>query len=259
MAMTRKRGRIFRALVLTAVVLCFSTAGRGVSAAEVVLKVYGPGGPAAPMKECAELFGKKFGIRVEVTAGPESQWLDKARQDADVIYGGAEYMLTQFAMNYSCLVDGKTRTSLYVRPSGILVRKGNPKNIRSLADLAKSGIRLLDVNGAGQIGMWEDMAGRLGLIEGIRRNILVSVATSADAIEKWRTMPEIDAWITFESWHYRLKEDTDLVRLPENERVYRGTPVVATNFVKNREFARLFIDFLKSEECHAVFRKWGWK
>lgn len=223
------------------------------------LMIYGPGGPLGPMKECAEIFSKAYGIELKVVAGPESQWIAQAKQDGDLIFGGAEYMLTDFILRHPGLVDEKTRTHLYIRAAGILVRKGNPKRIESLSDLTKHGIRLIDVNGAGQLGLWEDMAGAKGFIPGIQQNIAISVPTSAEAIEKWKSMPELNAWITFESWHYRLKDVTDLVRLPENERIYRGTPVAITKISKSSGKATQFIEFLKTEEAHKIFQKWGWK
>ena len=228
-------------------------------AQDAALKVCGPEGPAAPMKECAEIFTKLYGKKVEVVAGPASKWTAQAKNGADVIYGGAEYMLSQFMTDHSCIVSDVARTSLYRRAGGILVRKGNPKRITSLSDLAREGIRLLEVNGDGETGLWEDMAGKQGLIPGIQKNIAVSVGTSAAAITAWNSTPELDAWITFESWHYRLPDVTDLVSLPESERVYRGTPVAATTFYKNKESARSFIQFLLTEQCHAVFQKWGWR
>ncbi len=103
------------------------------------------------------------------------------------------------------------------------------------------------------------MAGAKGLIPGIQNNIALSVTTSAEAIEKWNSMPEFDAWITFESWHYRLPDITDLVRLPAGHRVYRGTPIAITTISRNRDAAGRFIDFLQTEKCHEVFQKWGWK
>jgi len=156
-------------------------------------------------------------------------------------------------------VDKGTRVSLYPRAVGILVRKGNPKNIRSFADLAKDNIHILVMNGSDQVGLWEDIAGVQILIPAIQKRITLSVSTTADAIENWKTTATLDAWITFESWHYHLKDVTDLVRLPKEERIFRGTPVVSTHFYKNKESARRFIDFLKTEECHAVFQKWGWE
>lgn len=223
------------------------------------LNVYGPGGPQAPMQECAEIFSRLRGIQVKVTAGPEAKWISQAQADADIIFGGAEYMLTQFALTHPNLVEIKDRTELYPRAAGILVRKGNPKRIRSLRDLAHPGIRIIDVNGAGQLGLWEDLAGTKGLIPGIVKNIELSVATSAEAIEKWKLMPEIDAWVTYESWHYRLKDKTDLVRMPLSEKIYRGTPIAVTKNTNNRQLAEDFVRFLQSGRAHTVFQKWGWK
>ena len=124
------------------------------------LFVYGPGGPAAAMEECAKKFSVKYSIPVKVTAGPEAKWINNAKQNADIVFGGAEYMLTQFKMQHPGLMDSTTRTELYKRAAGILVRPGNPKKIRSLKDLTKSGINILEITGAGQLGMWEDLAGR---------------------------------------------------------------------------------------------------
>jgi accessory colonization factor AcfC len=245
--------------IIIGAVLGTSLAWAGVAAAqEKVLQVYGPGGPLGPMQECGGMFAKAHETEVKVTAGPTPKWIESARQNADLIFGGAEYMLTEFILKYPDLVDLTTRTSLYVRPAGILVRPGNPKKIKSLKDLTRNGVRIVDVNGAGQLGLWEDLAGVRGLIPGIQKNIVLSVATSAEAIDQWKARPELDAWITYESWHYRLKEVTNLVRLPPAERLYRGTPIAITTISKQRDLAQQFIDFLKTPAAHAVFQKWGW-
>jgi len=139
------------------------------------------------------------------------------------------------------------------------VRRGNPKGIKSLEDLASKEVYLLDLNGDGSLGLWEDVAGKKGLIPHLRKKIAITVETGAEAIEKWKSAPALDAWITFEAWHDTLKDKTDWVKIPKDETVYRGTAAVATNFHKNREAARKFLEFLKTPECQAVFRKWGWE
>ncbi|CEG25488.1 extracellular solute-binding protein [Bacillus sp. B-jedd] len=224
-----------------------------------VLRVYGPGGPLGPIKEAAERFSAETGIKVEVTAGPEGNWIGQAKHDADIIFGGSEYMLQDFIFKHPNLVDTKSRTELYPRAAGILVRKGNPKKIENLEDLTKNGVKIIDVNGAGQLGLWEDLAGRKGLIEGISKNITLSVKSSAEAIEQWKANSAADAWITYESWHYRLKDITDLVELPEEDKLYRGTPIALTKITDQKKDAQQFIDYLKTEEGHKIFQKWGWK
>ena len=118
------------------------------------LFIYGPGGPLKPIEECGIIFSKKAGIPLKVIAGPEAKWVDDAKKNADLVFGGAEYMLTQFKMQHPGLMDSTTRTELYKRGAGILVRPGNPKKIYSLKDLTRPGVNLLEITGAGQLGMW---------------------------------------------------------------------------------------------------------
>ena len=230
-----------------------------IAAQQPVLHVYGPGGPLGPLQECADLFSTANQVKVVVTASPEPQWFSQAQSDADLIFGGAEYALTDFALRQPAMLDEKSRVELYMRPAGILVRKGNPKKIKSMADLTRPGVRILEVNGAGQIGLWEDVAGKLGLIPAIQKNIAVSVRNSVQALDQWRADPKLDAWITFESWAYRLNEAADLVRLPEAQRLYRGTPIAIAKTAPNRLLAERFIAFLQTAQAHVVFQKWGWK
>ena len=228
-------------------------------AAAQTLHVYGPGGPATAMKECAAAFTKQTGLDVAVTAGPEPKWLAQAQQDADLVYGGAEYMLTQTALAHPGFIDEASRTSLYARESAVLVRPGNPLHIKRLEDLARPGVRLLDVNGAGQMGMTEDMARTPALIANLQHNTRTSVKTSAEAVALWQQQPQgYDAWITYASWQPRLPGSA-LVRLPRAQRVHRGTPIALTQRTTQAATARQFVAFLKSAEGHAIFRRNGWE
>lgn len=223
------------------------------------LYVYGPGGPQAPMEECAKLFSKKIAGSVKITAGPEDKWIEHAKQNADVIYGGAEYMLTQFASRHKGFLDSATTTELYKRAAGILVRPGNPKKIKNLKGLSAKGIKILNVDGAGQLGMWEDLAGRQNLIGGIQKNIGGSFENTALGIEAWKKDKNYDAWITFASWHNRLKDVTTLIRLPPAQTVYRGTPIAVTTITNQKDLSLQFIKYLQSPEAHQVFVNWGWE
>jgi accessory colonization factor AcfC len=139
----------------------------GTASAETI-HVYGPGGPAPAMKEAAAAFSKINGIEVIVTSGPTPQWSDALKTDGDVIYSGSEVMMSDFISSFTPLVNPATITVLYLRPAGILVRPGNPKHIRGFADLLKPGLRIAVVDGAGQQGLWEDIAGHNGDIAAVR-------------------------------------------------------------------------------------------
>ncbi len=223
------------------------------------LYVYGPGGPQAAMAACATVFSKKTSIPVKVIAGPEAKWIEQAKQNADMVFGGAEYMLTQFKMQHPGLMDSTTRTELYKRAAGILVRPGNPKQINTLKDLTNPGINILEITGAGQLGMWEDLAGKQNLIGGIQKNIKGAFANTALAIDAWKSDTKYDAVIIFASWHLRLKDVSQLIKIPVAQTVYRGTPIAITAITNKKDKAQQFIKFLKSNEGHIIFKKWGWE
>lgn len=227
------------------------------------LNVYGPGGPAPAMKEAAEAFGKQHGIRVEVTAGPTPAWAEQARQDADVIYSGAENMMSGFASALPGVFELRDARTLYLRPSAILVRPGNPKRIGGFKDLLKPGIKVMAVSGAGQTGLWEDVAGRLGDIETVRafraNLVLPEAGNSAQARKQWTEDQTIDAWLIWNIWQVSNPDLAGVVEIEEPYRIYRDAGVVVTKKGKANPQARAFADFLAAPEGKAIFRKWGWK
>jgi accessory colonization factor AcfC len=229
--------------------------------AEEVVRAYGPGGPAPAMKEAAEAFSKARGVRVEITAGPTDKWIAQARADADVIFSGSEYMMTDFVKAMDGRIAEETIDALYMRPSAILVRPGNPRKIRDLPDLAKHGVKVLVVQGAGQTGMWEDMAGKdgdLGLVRALRKNIVFHAPNSAAAKEHWVQHADVDAWIIYNIWQVANPTLADLVPVSKRYVVYRDSGAALTRAGMERPIAREFVRFLHSKEGAAIFKRWGW-
>src|SRR3546814_18626588 len=87
-----------------------------VSAQASTVRAYGPGGPAPAMKEAAAAFKARTGVNVVVTAGPTPQWIDAARGNADVMFSGAENMMTDFVTAVNGPDDAKTIEPLYLPP-----------------------------------------------------------------------------------------------------------------------------------------------
>lgn len=228
----------------------------------IILRAYGPGGPAPAMREAAKSFGSQKGIVVEITAGPTPTWKDQAMKDADLIFSGSEYMMTDFVRkDLPGLIDTSTIRSLYLRPSAILVRPGNPKGVRGINDLAKPGIKILVVEGAGQVGMWEDVAGRTGsvkLVEGVRRNIGFFAANSAEAKKIWTSDISYDVWLIWTIWQKESPASADLVDIELENRIYRSCGIALTKHTKQKALAKEFADFLQSPEGKEIFVKWGW-
>lgn len=226
------------------------------------LNVYGPGGPAPAMKEAAKSFGAMHKVEVNVTAGPTPQWADKAKQDADVVFSGAENMMSDFAKALPGAFDLKEAEPLYLRPVAILVRPGNPKHIQGFRDLLTPGIKVMAVAGAGQTGLWEDVAGRTGeiaLVRAFRKNLLLPEApNSAEARKRWTQQPDIDAWLIWNIWQVSNPDLAQLVEMDEPFRIYRDVGIVVTRRGAAEPQAKAFVEYLKSSAGQAIFEKWGW-
>ncbi|GAC1492601.1 MAG: AcfC family putative adhesin [Gemmatimonadaceae bacterium] len=254
-------------LKATALLLIFFAvaSGQAASSGRETIHIYGPGGPLAAMKEAAAEFSRHRGVQVEVVGGPTTQWLERAKSDADIIFSGAENMMTDFIGQLKDApagqIDVATVDPLYIRPSAILVRPGNPKRIRRFEDLLRPGVKILAVQGAGQTGMWEDMAGRTGsiaVVRALRRNIGAIAPNSADAKKRWTEDKSYDSWLIWNIWQVANPTLADVVPVAPKWRIYRDCGTALTVSGREKAGARDFVSFLRSREGAKIFAKWGW-
>lgn len=254
---------VLRTMLATAfATVCMATAHIAAAAAPAV-HVYGPGGPAPVMKELAKAYADKHGVAIDVVAGPTPSWAEAAKGNADIVFSGAENMMSDFARALPGKFDLNEAEPLYLRPVAILVRPGNPKQIQGFKDLLKPGIKVLTVAGAGQTGLWEDVAGRtgdIGMLKAFRRNVVFPEAgNSAAARQQWTENKDIDAWLIWNIWQVSNPDLAQQVPVEEPYRIYRSASIVLTASGKQSPEAKAFYDFVKSEDGRKVFAKWGWK
>ncbi len=213
------------------------------------LLIVGPGGPYEVMKEAAEAFSRLNGVALEVVKGPPGKWFERR---SDLIYGGAPDMLEEFMAAHPQAIEPGSIRRLYNRQIGIIVRKGNPKRITGLADLGREGIKLLNVT-LETMGEFQNKAP--AAVERIYR----SVTTGDQGKQLWQSMPELDAWITYKSWHVVLSRETDFIPLASVAGSLRPTPIAITTWTKKKDLASAFILFLHSEAVHSLFQRYGWE
>ncbi|MDE1897596.1 MAG: substrate-binding domain-containing protein [Xanthomonadaceae bacterium] len=233
------------------------------AAAAGVVRVFGPGGPAPAMKAAAVAFEKLHpGVSVQVTAGPTPRWIAAARAEGDVIYSGSEAMMAEFEHDLAGVLDPTTIEPLYLRPAVILVRPGNPDQITGVDDLLKPGVRVMVVNGAGQVGLWEDIVGRDGdiaTVRDFRRNIVYAAPNSALALKRWRDDPSVQAWLIYNIWAIAHPGVADIVPLEPRYRLYRDCGAGLTARGRASAEARAFVAFLRGARGQAIFAHWGWQ
>lgn len=206
--------------LLGSLLLLAATAGASTVAPLKTVHVYGPGGPHHVLAECAEIFMEKHGVKVVVIRVLPHDLAEKLGENGDIYYGGAEYMAEEFDRSNPGLLDMTSVEKLHPRRIGIIVRKGNPQNIKGIEDLSRQGIDLLDVK-------LENMRHFHGTETDRSSNIRRFVYTGQQGIDTWQSSPDIDAWVTYKSWHAQLEKSADFIEIP-GDHALRYTPVALT-------------------------------
>jgi accessory colonization factor AcfC len=216
-----------------------------------VLHVYGPGGPYLPMSECAKAFSARSGVVVAVVKGEPESLVERMSADGDLYYTGAPYMMEDFIKKHPGLIDERSIAPLFQRRVGILVRKGNPKNIRAVADVASPGLMILDVRLENMYALRHDPENKPG-------NTGRAVDTGSEGLALWKSDAGLDAWVTYKSWYHMVQADSDFIPIDGPEGL-RATPAALLCTGINKALAQDFLEFLRSEEARIIFRAHGWE
>lgn len=232
------------------------------AARDGIVRLYGAGGPDTAFKKVAAVFTAETGIKVEVTGGPEPTWSRKAQADADILWGTAEEDITALLESYTNFSFADV-TPIYIRPAIIAVRKGNPKGIHGFEDLLKPGMQIVVTEGAGVAntsgtGTWEDIAGRAGSLDDIKRfrsNIVGFGKGSGPSFQMF-VSKQADAWITWPDWPITHSDVAEIVELSEQRRIWRDVNVVVAPDADPA--SRRFLDFLSSAHGAEIMKTEGW-
>lgn len=210
------------------------------------------------MEDAAKTFQEKTGIKVELNFGGSGNMLSQmkmSKQGDLYIPGSPDYMA--MAERDGVVYPETVKKIAYLVPA-IDVQKGNPKNIRSLDDLAREGISVgICAPESCCVGLYaveileyNNMTGK------VKPNIVVH-AESCSKTAALVVMDKVDAiigWRVFSKW---TPDDTDVVYLkPDQLPRIAYIPAAISTYTKDRESAQKFIDFLASEDGQEIFAKW---
>ncbi len=228
---------------------------------------------AAPLEKAAELFEKTTGIGVQISVcnrhcarpvaeeatgqtGGDDFLVEIAEEGIhDLAISGAEYLLDDGEVR-GIVRKGKRRTIGY-RTSALLVPAGNPKNIHSVADMAQPGVRIAVSVLDCLKGLWEDICGRLGLVEPIQSNITYH-ANGCIAIVEAVASGQVDAAFGWTSFKHLEPDRIEIIEMPKEQQVLRGTCVGMLSFARQPDQAEQFMNFLASPASRRCYREFGW-
>lgn len=238
------------------------------------VKIFSARACAAPLEEAAKIFEARTRVSVEISvcnrhcaspvaeeaAGSQAQHADFLVEIAeegihDLAIAGAEYLLDDGEVR-GIVVKGARRT-IACRESALVVPAGNPGRIACLEDLGRTGTRVAISVIDCLKGLWEDISGRAGLIERIRPNIAFK-ANGCVAIVEAVAQGKVDVAFGWSSFAHLAPGRIEVVSMPAEQRVMRGTCIGLLTFSKNPAKAETFMDFLTTDVARACYRKYGW-
>jgi molybdate transport system substrate-binding protein len=242
--------------------------------ADNLVQVFSARACAAPLEKAAQLYEKQTGTHIAISvcsrhcaepvaeeaagsgAGGDDFLLEIADAAVhDCAIGGAEYLLDDGEVRG--IVRKGCRRTIAFRRSAIVVPAGNPAGIRTLGDLAGPGVRVAVSVLDCLKGLWEDVTARLGLMDAVRNNISFH-ANGCIAIVEAVAEQKVDAAFGWTAFAHLAPGRIEIVRIPPEQQVLRGTGIGLLSFSKNPQAATNFMDFLTTPPARAFYQEFGW-
>lgn len=219
------------------------------------LFVYCGAGMRKPMEEIGLLFEEENGISVNYNYAGSNTLLSQMEltQKGDIYMPGATYYFD--VAREKGFTDYEQLIAYHVPV--IAVPKGNPANITSLDDLAKSGVKvILGDSKAVAIGKLGDtLLKDNGIYEDVEKNVVARGATVNELVV-YISMDQGDASIIWEDLVVN-SEKIESVAINSQKNIIKIIPIGTLSFSNKDDAAKKFVDFVASDKGKTIFKKNG--
>ena len=258
--MSRRNRKAVLASILLVIMTLIIILGSSCSPTPSNLSIFAAAGAKPPLDEICQKFREKYSTTVEVSYGGGGEVLSQMTlsRSGDV-YVAPEQRFMEMATEKQAIDPETIKRVAYMIPV-IAVKKGNPKNIHTLADLAKPGIKVaVTRQETTLLGKYApEIFDKAGLTEEIGKNI-VTEAARPDSLLTMLVMGQIDAGIT---WHFYQVQAPDQIEniylLPEQLTGIGEMQAAVSAYTNNKKAAQQFVDFMTSADGKEVFKNLGY-
>jgi molybdate transport system substrate-binding protein len=216
--------------------------------------VYAGAGLKAPMEEIAKEFTREYGIGVQYTYAGSGVLITQMN-----LTKKGDVFITGSTVEYSSAMDkglvGPYQLVAYHVPV-IAVQKGNPKNITSVQDFSRPGLKIAlgDINATAIGKAGAKMFKKLNITDAVEKNVVTRTPTINELTVLVNT-GQIDA--TLLTLDQVNNETMEAIPIPNDVNEVLIIPIGVTTFSENQDNARKFADFVASDEGKAIFAKHG--
>ncbi len=223
--------------------------------APAALLLYCGAGLRPPVAELAELFQRRTGIKIEANYGPSTPLLTQLKLSGrgDLFLPGDDFYLQE--ARRQGLVESSHPVATFVPV--ILVARGNPLGVKTLADLARPEVRL---------GLADERVAAVGRItpaifatngipfEPLRAKTVLNALTAPELGQAVK-LGHVDAAINWQATGWQYAPEVEIVPIPAERNILSPVAVAVVAASKNKETALEFVKFLQGAAGQAVFRK----
>jgi len=216
-----------------------------------------------PAEKAAKLFSQQNHLAVRITFGGSGFVLSqmKLSRQGDVYFPGSSDFMEK-AKRENLVYPETEKIVAYLIPA-INVQKGNPRNIHSLKDLLKPGLRLAIADPESVcVGTYAAEVIEKNLQPEEKEQFRKNLVTTVESCEKTAnvvSLKGVDAvigWEVFGNWDVERIE-TVLLKPEEVPRI-GYIPAAVSKFTRHRVLAKQFVDFLISPPSQSMFRQYGY-
>jgi molybdate transport system substrate-binding protein len=210
------------------------------------------------MDEIADVYFRLTGVRADFSyagAGMLLANLNFTRRGDLYIPGEAFYVKLAAERGFVA----SQRTIVYFLPV-IAVAKGNPKNIGSLRDLTRPGLRVAigDPEALAVGPVTQRVLQRAGILQGVRKNVCMQagcIPELANAI----SLKAADAGIVWDAIAFQHRKSVEAIPIEPKYNEVAEVMVATLTCSKQPKAAREFVGFICSEEAAAILHKHGFR
>jgi molybdate transport system substrate-binding protein len=216
--------------------------------------VFSGAGLKPPMEEIGKAFTEKYGISVQYNYGGAGTLVSQMNltHKGDVFISGSTVEFRN--AKAQGLVDSYELVAYHVPV--IVVQKGNPKNIASIADFAQPGLKVAlgDTNATAIGKAGAKMFKRFNITAAVEKNVVTRTPTINELVTLMNAGQADAAIMTLDNANI---EKMDIITIPISDNEVLITPIGVTTYTQNRDAAAKFVAYVASDEGKAFFAQHG--
>ncbi len=256
--MVRTRALAAGALAVLLLVGAYAWVGCGEAPAAEELLLHSGAGIKPPVEEVIAAFQRETGISVRANYGPSNMLLGnlKLREEGDLFLPGDDFYIEE--AREADLVTEARSVAAFVPV--IMVRQGNPLNIRSVQDLVGPEVRLAIADRrTAAVGRITGAIFEKNDISASRvEERVVYTSTTAPELGQAVTLGHADATIVWRPVALQYEAGTEVVEIEPERNVISPVAIGIIRTSRRPEAARRFVEFITSEFGREVFARHGY-